>query len=139
MDALQLGGASATAMGIMFGVYKLLTLVVNHRCRSDCCGRWFSLGIAVEATTPPTHRHVIAGEATLNHRLLGGYQSEGRHDGSQSGFAPEPLTLSAGQSMSEEENRSHPSVIEGGRSSPAPTHLSIAPPTEPLAGPSVSH
>lgn len=128
MDALQLGGASATVMGIMFGAYKLLTLIINHRCRSDCCGRWFSLGIAVEATTPPTHRHVIAGEATLNHRLLGGYQSEGRHDESQSGFALEPLTLSAGQSMSEEEDRSRLSVIVEDRNSPVQSYQSTVPP-----------
>jgi len=69
IDALQMGGASATVMGIMFGVYKILTLVVNRRCRSDCCGRLFSVGLAVEPTTPPIH-HTLTGEMTLSHGLL---------------------------------------------------------------------
>jgi hypothetical protein len=70
IDALQMGGASATVMGLMFGVYKILTLVINHRCRSDCCGRLFSLGLAVEPTTPPTYHHTLTGEMTLSHGLL---------------------------------------------------------------------
>ena len=139
LDALQMGGASATILAVMFGVYKLLTLAVNHRCRSDCCGRFFSLGIQVVETTPPSHRLSIAGEATLNHRLLDGFQTRGMRDDTQYEFHSVSLRPSLGQSMLEEESRNHPSVIEGGRNSPAPTYLSIAPPTEPSSGPSVSH
>jgi hypothetical protein len=131
LDALQMGGASATILAVMFGVYKLLTLAVNHRCRSDCCGRFFSLGIQVVETTPPPHRHVVTGEATLNHRLLDGFQTMGMRDDTPCEFHSVSLRPLLGQSMLEEESRNHPSVIEEDRSSPAPTHLSTAPPTEP--------
>ena len=131
LDALQMGGASATVLAVMFGVYKLLTLAVNHRCRSDCCGRFFSLGIQVVETTPPSHRLSIAGEATLNHRLLDGFQTMGRHDDKQCEFHSVSLTPSLGQNRLEEENRSHPSVVEEDTSSLAPTHQSTSPPIEP--------
>ena len=137
ITALQMGGVSATTLGLMFGIYKLLTLVVNHRCRSDCCGRFFSLGIQVEETTPPSHRLSIAGEATLNHRLLDGFQTRGRHDDRQPEFHSVPLRPLLNQSTSEEENRSRPSVAEEDTNSLAPTHQSTSPPTEPLEGPNV--
>lgn len=123
-DAFQVGGASATVMGVMFGVYKLITLIINRRCRSDCCGRWFSLGIAVEATTPLSHRHATVEVTTLNHRLLGENLVEGKRGENQSGFALEPLTLSSGQSTSAEEHKSHPSVAVEGRNTPAPSYQS---------------
>ena len=56
VDALQMGGASATAIGLMFLAYKAITLIVNHRCRSDCCGRWCLIGVMAEEV-PPDERH----------------------------------------------------------------------------------
>jgi hypothetical protein len=113
LSALQFGGVSATAMGIMFGIYKILTLIVNHRCRSDCCGRWFSLGIAVEETTPPTHRFSIGGEATLNHRLLPAGSIAEKHSRNLHGFSSAPPELWVPQNRLEEGNRSpHSSVAE---------------------------
>ena len=139
LDALQMGGASATVVAVMFGVYKLLTFAVNHRCRSDCCGRWFSLGIAVEETTPPTHRLSIAGEATLNHRLLGGYQGLEKPDDNQPGFSPTlPIPL-VRQKTSLIANRSHWSGIEEDTSSLSPSHQSTAPPSPSSLGRLGSH
>jgi len=132
MDYLQLGGVSGSAMAIMFGIYKILTLVVNHRCRSDCCGRFFSLGISVAETTPPPHRLLVTGEATLGHRLLDGFPMSGTRDGSQSVSFLVSRGLVAAQNTSEEENRSHQSVVAEGRSSPAPSYQSTSPSTAPL-------
>ena len=123
-----MGGASASVIGVMFGVYKLVTLMVNHRCRSDCCGRFFSLGIAVEETTPPPHRHVITGEATLNHRLLG---REEMNDGTTDGFVPVRLRPLPSQSTSPAENRNRWSGVEEDTSSLEPTHQSISLPIQP--------
>ncbi len=137
LDALQMGGVSATVLAVMFGVYKLLTIAVNHRCRSDCCGRFFSLGIAVEETTPPSHRLSIAGEATLNHRLLGVYQSSGMPDDNQPGFAPTPPIPFVRQNTLLIENRSHWSGVEEDMNSLAPSRQSTSPPIPPLMGPPV--
>ena len=137
VDALQMGGASATIFAIIVGIYKLLTVVVNHRCRSDCCGRFFSLGIAVEETTPPPHRLVVGGEATLNHRLLGVYQSSGKPDDNQSGFSPTPPIPFVRQNTSLIESRSRWSGVEEDMSSLAPSRLSTSPPIPPSLGPPV--
>ena len=56
VDALQMGGASATIMGIMILSYKAITLLINHRLRSDCCGRWCLIGVVAEEV-PPDERH----------------------------------------------------------------------------------
>ena len=139
LDALQMGGASATAVAIMFGVYKLLTLAINHRCRSDCCGRFFSLGIAVEETTPPTHRLSIAGEATLNHRLLSVYQSSGMPGDTQPGFSPTPPIPLVRQKTFLVANRSHWSGVEEDTSSLSPSRQSTSPPIPPSLGLLGSH
>jgi hypothetical protein len=139
LDALQMGGASATILAVMFGVYKLLTLAINHRCRSDCCGRFFSLGIAVEETTPPPHRLSLAGEATLNHRLLDGFQLREKPDDTQSVFVPIPLRPLTGQKISPIENRNHWSGVVEDTSSPEPSHQSTSPPIQSSLGHLGSH
>ena len=131
VDALQMGGASATVMGIMFLAYKAVTLAVNHRCRSDCCGRGFSLGIQWVELTPPSHRLSAAEAATLGHRLLDGFQTSEKHDGNPSVSSLVSPTLALAKNTSPAASRNLPTVVEVDKNSPVQSHQSTAPPIVP--------
>ena len=139
VDALQVGGASATVVGIMFLAYKAIALIVNHRCRSECCGRFFSLGILWEATTPPSHRHGSMAEAKPYHHLLHGFPLEEKPGDTLSVSSSAHQPLAPAKSKPAVENKSHQSVTGEGRSSRAPSRLSIVLPTVPSSDQTGSH
>ena len=131
VDALQMGGASATIMGVMFLAYKAVTLIVNHRCRSECCSRVFSLGILWEAVTPLQHRHASMEEAMRGRHLLDGFQLEEKHDDNQSVSSRVSQELAPAKSKLTIKNKSQQSATAEDMSSPVQSHLSSAPPTAP--------
>lgn len=50
-------GVSISAMTIMFLSYRVLKVIIGHRYVSDCCGRFFEIGIDVRDFPPsPTSR-----------------------------------------------------------------------------------
>jgi len=131
IDALQFGGASATIMGVMFLAYKAVTLIVNHRCRSDCCGRWFTLGIQWVEVTPPQHRLSTLDQAMLDRHLLEAFQPTETAENSQSVSSVISPALAPAKSRSAIKNKSQQTVVEAGTSSPAPNHQSNALPIAP--------
>ena len=117
MDVLQIGGAGGAVSVALLVLYKLASMIVNHRCRSDCCGRLFSLGIEVEATIPQPYRTELSGEATLNHRLLTECHLSGLSDGIPSASRPIPIPPSRYQSTMEVIHRNSPTGVEEDMSS----------------------
>jgi len=57
-DAMKAGGASTVLIIVVGIVYKAITMMCNHRIRSECCGRTASVGVEVEVMgdTPPDEK-----------------------------------------------------------------------------------
>ena len=117
MDVLQIGGAGGVVSVVLLIIYKLCGTIINHRCRSDCCGRLFSLGIEVEATNTLPHRIELSGETTLGHRLLGECHLSGLSDGILNVSQPIPIPPSRHQSTMEAIHRNSPTGVEEDMSS----------------------
>jgi len=48
-ESLKVGGASATILLIIGITVKVFQVCINHRLRSECCGREASLAVSVES------------------------------------------------------------------------------------------
>lgn len=52
-DALKAGGASATLIVIVGVGIKVIQMCMNHRLRSECCGKTATLAVSVEEVNRP--------------------------------------------------------------------------------------